>query len=294
MALSFRPYFTGWGGGIERLIKDDIRHPLDFSNSDYCCRYRVDWVPTCARLNSSPTAPASAPSREGLRSHHVSRGSRPTSWCERPLASPCATELTARYGRAPVSPHLPRLQTRLLVREGSVITTCPVWLGPPPAGKGTNVTTCPSALDPPPSVGGVWHLHGPRGSQPLRRARVFPRRLISGSSWPHQARRVGSELNAYKTSDTRHMASIPGSTMMTSSSAAMVEGNAPPTGPVEAAESPVAPSFIVTFVSPSGNTLGGRGPTTDGHLCCSTHCNSSARNRDHVTTSSPSLGPLEP
>jgi hypothetical protein len=33
VALSFRPYFEG---GIERLIKDDILIPLDFSNSDYC------------------------------------------------------------------------------------------------------------------------------------------------------------------------------------------------------------------------------------------------------------------
>jgi hypothetical protein len=33
VALSFGPYFEG---GIERLIKDDILTPLDFSNSDYC------------------------------------------------------------------------------------------------------------------------------------------------------------------------------------------------------------------------------------------------------------------
>jgi hypothetical protein len=32
MALSFRPHFKGM---IERLIKDDILIPLDFSNSDY-------------------------------------------------------------------------------------------------------------------------------------------------------------------------------------------------------------------------------------------------------------------
>jgi hypothetical protein len=36
VALSFRPYFEG---GIERLIKDDILTPLDFSNSDYCINY---------------------------------------------------------------------------------------------------------------------------------------------------------------------------------------------------------------------------------------------------------------
>jgi hypothetical protein len=33
MTLSFRPYFEG---GIERLIKDDILYPLDFSNLNYC------------------------------------------------------------------------------------------------------------------------------------------------------------------------------------------------------------------------------------------------------------------
>jgi hypothetical protein len=33
VALSFGSYFEG---GIERLIKDDILTPLDFSDSDYC------------------------------------------------------------------------------------------------------------------------------------------------------------------------------------------------------------------------------------------------------------------
>jgi hypothetical protein len=32
--LSFRPHFRAWG--VERLIKDDMLVPLDFSNSDYC------------------------------------------------------------------------------------------------------------------------------------------------------------------------------------------------------------------------------------------------------------------
>jgi hypothetical protein len=34
MTLLFRPHFEG--RGIERLIKEDILHPLDFSNLDYC------------------------------------------------------------------------------------------------------------------------------------------------------------------------------------------------------------------------------------------------------------------
>ena len=33
MASSFRPYFEG---GIERSIKEEILHPLDFSDSEYC------------------------------------------------------------------------------------------------------------------------------------------------------------------------------------------------------------------------------------------------------------------
>jgi hypothetical protein len=36
MTLPFRPYFEG---GIERLIKNDIFHPLDFYNLDCCIDY---------------------------------------------------------------------------------------------------------------------------------------------------------------------------------------------------------------------------------------------------------------
>ena len=34
MALSFRPYFEG--GGIERLVKESILPPLEFSNLEQC------------------------------------------------------------------------------------------------------------------------------------------------------------------------------------------------------------------------------------------------------------------
>ena len=34
MALSFRPYFKG--GGIERLVKNDILPPLEFSDLEQC------------------------------------------------------------------------------------------------------------------------------------------------------------------------------------------------------------------------------------------------------------------
>jgi hypothetical protein len=36
MGLLFRQYFEGGGGGIERLIKKDILHLFDVSNSYYC------------------------------------------------------------------------------------------------------------------------------------------------------------------------------------------------------------------------------------------------------------------
>jgi hypothetical protein len=89
--------------------------------------------------------------------------------CGRALALPCGVGPTTRQRRALVSPHVPRLQTHLSVREGSGVAMCPMT---------------------------------------LRRARAFSRRLLSGSSWPHQARRAGSALNAYRTSHTWCMASI--------------------------------------------------------------------------------------
>jgi hypothetical protein len=46
--------------------------------------------------------------------------------------SPRVTGPTTRQGRAPVSPCVLRLQTRLLVRESSGVATCPVPPGPPP------------------------------------------------------------------------------------------------------------------------------------------------------------------
>jgi hypothetical protein len=112
--------------------------------------------------------------REGFRCRHVSCSSRPASRCRRALTSPRAPWHHAHH----------------------------------PAGKGSGVTTCPAALDPPPGVGGLWCCHMPSGSQPLRCARAFPRRLTSVLSWPHHARGAGSALNAYKTSHTRRMSSI--------------------------------------------------------------------------------------
>jgi hypothetical protein len=77
-----------------------------------------------------PEAPSSSPGRRRLRSRHAPRGFRP---------APCAGRLWRRHvteapgpplGRAPVPARVLRLQTRLLVREGSGATTCPVALGP--------------------------------------------------------------------------------------------------------------------------------------------------------------------
>jgi hypothetical protein len=77
-----------------------------------------------------PEVPSPSPSRRGLWSHHVPRGSRPT---------PCAGRLWRHHmseapeppsGRTLVSPHVMWLQTHLLVQEGSGATTCPVALSP--------------------------------------------------------------------------------------------------------------------------------------------------------------------
>jgi hypothetical protein len=77
-----------------------------------------------------PKASSPSPGRRGLRSHHVPRGCRLT---------PCAGRLWPHHvteapgpppRRAPVMPHVLWLQTRLLAREGSGATTCPVALDP--------------------------------------------------------------------------------------------------------------------------------------------------------------------
>jgi hypothetical protein len=92
------------------------------------------------------------------------------------------------------------------VWEGSGVAIC--RRAHHPVGKGSSVVMCHAVPDPPPGVGGLWRHHVPHGSQPLRRACVFPRRLTSSLSWPHQPRRAGIALNAYKTNHTQCMASI--------------------------------------------------------------------------------------
>jgi hypothetical protein len=138
------------------------------------------WLQTCLPVREGsgvatcPLPPGPPPSREGLRCHHMSCGSRPTSRCRKALASPHAPWHQARH----------------------------------PARMSFGVATCPAALDPPPGAGGPRRHHVPRGPQPLRHARAFQRCLTSDSSWPHQARGAGSALNAYKTSHMWRMASI--------------------------------------------------------------------------------------
>jgi hypothetical protein len=160
-------------------------------------------------------------------------------WCGRALASPRAPWHRARHptGKGSGVATCPVTLDPLLVREGSAVATCSQARHP--VGKGFGVTTTP---DPPPGtgglwghhirpgpsprreglhcrhvsrgsrpasdVGGLWHHHMPHGSQPTRCAHAFPRCLASGSSWPHQACRAGSALNAYKTSQTFRIASI--------------------------------------------------------------------------------------
>jgi hypothetical protein len=64
----------------------------------------------CQQCPAVPDLPSGA---GGLWRHGVPRGTRPAS----------------RQGRAPVSPCVPRFQTRLLVREGSSITTWHMAMG---------------------------------------------------------------------------------------------------------------------------------------------------------------------
>jgi hypothetical protein len=129
----------------------------------------------CIRLKSSITAPHSTPNRERLPCHRVPPQLHTRSHCRRALASPCAPWHRARHpigksstiticpttadpssivgglwrchvpratgpatlhGRASVSPHVPRHQTRLLVWECSGVIMCPMALGPLPGREG--------------------------------------------------------------------------------------------------------------------------------------------------------------
>jgi hypothetical protein len=93
----------------------------------HCARHppgKGSGVATCSE------APSPSPGRSGLQSHNVPHGSTP---------APCAGRLWRRHkteapgtppDRVPVSPCVMWLQTRLLVREGSGATTCPMALGP--------------------------------------------------------------------------------------------------------------------------------------------------------------------
>jgi hypothetical protein len=96
---------------------------------------------------SHGTKPAS---REGgLRCRHVSRSSKPASWCRRrALASPRVPWNRARQERALMSPHVPQFQTHSRSRRGSGVVMCPVALGPPP------------------DRGGLWCPHVSHGSRP--------------------------------------------------------------------------------------------------------------------------------
>jgi hypothetical protein len=82
-------------------------------------------VPESSSIATCSVAPGMPPDREGLRCHHASCGSRPTTRCGKALASRCA----------------------------------PCHWACHPTGKGPGVATCPVAPDPPPSVGGLCHCH---------------------------------------------------------------------------------------------------------------------------------------
>jgi hypothetical protein len=77
-----------------------------------------------------PKAPSPSPRRRGLRSCHVPRGSRPTSYAGRLWRRHVTEAPGPPSGRAPVSPRVLWLQTHLLVWEGSGASMCPVALSP--------------------------------------------------------------------------------------------------------------------------------------------------------------------
>jgi hypothetical protein len=112
-----------------------------------------------------PGAPGMRPTRRGLRCHHVSHGSNPTSWYGGLWRHhvPRGTGLATRQGRFSESPCVSWLQTRPLAREGSGIATClrnqdhrPTWaLVSPrvpwlqtllPVQEGSGATKCPVAF----------------------------------------------------------------------------------------------------------------------------------------------------
>jgi hypothetical protein len=134
-----------------------------------------------------PMAPDAPPDREGLRCHHVSRDSRPTSWC-----------------------------------RGSGVTSAPWHQARYPAGKGSSVTMCPTAPDPPPSTGGLWCHHVAHGTEPTTqqgRAPVSPRvlwlwtcpRCERAQPSPHAPWLSASEVSSCvpKKPDIRHIMASP-------------------------------------------------------------------------------------
>jgi hypothetical protein len=153
-------------------------------------------------ITTCPLALGTPPVRRGLRCHHVTHDSKPTSRYEglRRHHVPHAIEPATQQRRAPESPRVSRLQTHPLRRKALM---SPHVRGTRTTSRqGFGITMCPVAPEPPSGAGGLWGHHVPYGPQPLKHARAFPRRLTSGSSWPHQARGAGITLNAYKTSHT--------------------------------------------------------------------------------------------
>jgi hypothetical protein len=84
----------------------------------------------CSGVAMCPEAPSPSPDRRGLWSRNVPHGSRPA-LCAGRLWHRHVTEVPGPpLDRAPISPRVIWLQTRILVWEGSGAATCPVTLGP--------------------------------------------------------------------------------------------------------------------------------------------------------------------
>jgi hypothetical protein len=138
---------------------------------------RALWHRACHPLGKGtsvatcPEAPCAPLTRRGLRCCHVLRGTEPVTYAGRLWRRHVAEAPGPPPGRTPVPARVLWLQTRLLVQEGSGVTTCPVALG-------------------------------------LGHTRASPRRLTSDPSWPHQTRDADSALNAYVAGHTQRMVGI--------------------------------------------------------------------------------------
>jgi hypothetical protein len=135
---------------LSRAPRHRARHPLEEGSGVATCPTAQSAPPTRKGLRCRPCAPRHrvchpsgkvsdvatcpetlipTPNRRGLQSRHVPRGSRTAPYVGRLWRRHVTKAPGPLLGKAPVSPCVQWLQTRLLVKEGSGAATCPVALG---------------------------------------------------------------------------------------------------------------------------------------------------------------------